>query len=367
MAIRKILHIDQDAFFASVEQRDFPELRGKPVVVGGKPEQRGAVAAASYEARKFGIHSAMPSRTAAQRCPELIFVRPRFDAYREVSQKIRAIFKSYTDLVEPVSLDEAYLDVTSNKQGIPSATAIAQQIKQAIHQKTQLTASAGVSVNKFLAKMASGLNKPDGLSVILPEDAAKFVQELAIEKFHGIGKVTARKMHEMGIYSGADLLERSETFLVEHFGKVGHYYYGIARGQDDRPVEPNRIRKSVGAERSYLEDLTDQQQMIEALDAIAQILHQRLEESGCRGHTLTLKVKFADYRQITRARTLDYCINSFRLIRSMGRELLMSNFEEGNPVRLLGLTVSNFSEQQSEPKQLSLDLRVSELSVPAKW
>jgi DNA polymerase IV len=366
MAIRKILHIDQDAFFASVEQRDFPELRGKPVVVGGRPEQRGAVAAASYEARKFGIHSAMPSRTAAQRCSELIFVRPRFEAYREVSQQIRAIFKSYTDRVEPVSLDEAYLDVTENKQGMTSATQIAQQIKQAIYKETRLTASAGVSVNKFLAKMASGLNKPNGLSVILPDEAEGFVRGLAVEKFHGIGKVTARKMHELGIYSGADLLQQSEAFLVEQFGKVGHHYYSIARAEDERPVVANRVRKSVGAERSFLEDLTDRQQMIEALDEIAQILHQRLEESGCRGHTLTLKVKFADYRQITRARTLDYCIDSDQLIASIGRELLAKNFEESQPVRLLGLTVSNFSGRESGPQQLMLALQMPE-RIPERW
>ncbi len=365
MAIRKILHIDQDAFFASVEQRDFPELQGKPVVVGGRPEQRGAVAAASYEARKFGIHSAMPSRTAAQRCSELIFVRPRFDAYREVSQQIRAIFKSYTDLVEPVSLDEAYLDVTQNKRDLPSATEIARQIKQGIYEKTQLTASAGVSVNKFLAKMASGLHKPNGLSVILPEEAAEFVQELAIEKFHGIGKVTARKMHELGIHSGADLRLRSETFLVEQFGKVGHYYYGIARGQDNRPVVPNRIRKSVGAERSFAEDLTDKQQMIEALDAIAKILQQRLEETGRRGHTLTLKVKFANYQQITRAQTLEQYIEGTEVIGGIGRKLLEKNLGE-QPVRLLGLTISNFCDQESGPKQLWLDLQMPE-TIPHRW
>jgi DNA polymerase IV len=362
MTIRKILHIDQDAFFASVEQRDFPELQGKPVVVGGRPEQRGAVAAASYEARKFGIHSAMPSRTAAQRCSNLIFVRPRFEAYREVSEQIRAIFKSYTDLVEPVSLDEAYLDVTENKQGILSATQIAQQIKQAIYKETQLTASAGVSMNKFLAKMASGLNKPDGLSIILPEEAEVFVQGLAVEKFHGIGKVTARKMHALSIHTGADLLERSEAFLVEQFGKVGHYYYGIARARDERPVVPNRIRKSVGAERSFLEDLSDRQQMIEALDEIAQMLYQRLEESGYKGQTLTLKVKFADYRQITRAQTLDCCIDSDVLIRSIGRELLVKNVEEGQPLRLLGLTISNLSGQESGPRQLMLALQMPKLT-----
>lgn len=353
MEIRKILHIDQDAFFASVEQRDFPELRGKPVVVGGRPEQRGAVAAASYEARKFGIHSAMPSRTAAQRCRELIFVHPRFEVYREVSQQIRAIFKRYTDLVEPVSLDEAYLDVSDNKLGIPSATLIAQQIKATIYKQTQLTASAGVSANKFLAKMASGLHKPDGLSVILPQDAANFVQKLAIEKFHGIGKVTARRMHELGIHTGADLRDRSESFLVEQFGKVGHHYFKIARGQDDRPVIANRVRKSVGAERSFAEDLTDRQQMVEALDEIAQILLQRLAEANIHGHTLTLKVKYSSYQQITRARTLEDCIEGEKVV-AIAQELLLQNVEE-EPVRLLGLTVSNFRQVAINSKQLSLN------------
>ncbi|PZD70334.1 DNA polymerase IV [Acaryochloris thomasi RCC1774] len=309
----------------------------------------------------------MPSRTAAQCCSELIFVRPRFDAYREASQQIRAIFKSYTELMEPVSLDEAYLDVTENKHDIPSTTAIAQKIKQAIHKETQLTASAGVSINKFLAKMASDLDKPDGLSVILPEAAADFVQKLAIEKFHGIGKMTARKMHELGMHTGADPRLRSEAFLVEQFGKVGHHCFSIARARDDRPIIANRVRKSMGAERSFAEDLTDQKQMMEALNEIARILHQRLEESESKGHTLTLKVKFDDYQQSTRARTLEYCIDSYRLIKNMGHELLVSNIEENQPVRLLGLTVSNLGGQESGPMQLSLDLRLPELSVQRRW
>ncbi|MEH2084987.1 MAG: DNA polymerase IV [Nostoc sp.] len=254
--IRKIIHVDMDAFYASVEQRDNPSYREKPLVVGGSPNQRGVVAAASYEARKFGIHSAMPSVTAFAKCPALIFVRPRFDVYREISTSIHAIFKRYSDLVEGVALDEAYLDVTENKQNIPYASTIARHIKTAIFQSTQLTATAGVSINKFLAKMASGQNKPNGLTVILPEQAIAFVEQLAIEQFHGIGEVTAAKMHSFGIHTGADLKTRSLTELTHHFGKAGQYYYKIARAEDDRPVEANRVRKSIGAENSFARDLS---------------------------------------------------------------------------------------------------------------
>ncbi|PSB14752.1 DNA polymerase IV [Phormidesmis priestleyi ULC007] len=240
--MRKIIHVDMDSFYASVEQRDQPRYRGQPVAVGATPNQRGVVCAASYEARKFGIHSAMSSRVAIQRCPHLIFVPPRFEVYRAISQQIRAIFEQYTDLVEPVALDEAYLDVTENKLGLPYATTIAREIRASIFTKTGLTASAGVSFNKFLAKMASGMNKPNGQMVILPEDAERFVESLPIEKFHGIGKVSAIKMHELNIHTGADLKQRSKLELVQHFGKVGHHYFKIARAQDDRLVEANRIR-----------------------------------------------------------------------------------------------------------------------------
>ena len=356
MVQRKILHVDMDAFFASVEQRDNPALRGKPVVVGGRPETRGAVAAASYEARRFGIHSAMPSRTAALRCKDLIFVRPRFEVYRQVSQHIRDIFQRYTDLVEPVALDEAYLDVTQNKVSIPSAMAIARRIKAEIRTQTRLTASAGVSINKFLAKVASGLNKPDGLSLIAPAEAETFVSQLEIEKFHGIGKVTAAKMHELGIYTGADLLQWSESDLVQQFGKVGRYYYNIARAQDQRVVNPNRIRKSIGAERSFTKDITQTQQLLTELEAIAKILHQRLVSNQRSGKTLTLKVKYADYHQVTRSRTVDDGLEDLRGIVELAQELLLTHLEAGQPVRLLGLTVSNLLAAAKGPKQLWLDL-----------
>ncbi len=356
MTLRKILHIDMDAFFASVEQRDNIALRGKPVVVGGRPEHRGAVAAASYEARRYGIHSAMPSRTAAQRCKDLIFVRPRFEAYREVSEQIRAIFRDYTALVEPVSLDEAYLDVTTNKRNISSAMEIARQIKQRIRDQTQLTASAGVSINKFLAKMASDLDKPNGLSLISPDRAQAFVSDLPIAKFHGVGKVTASKMHGLGIQSGQDLLQWSEADLVAQFGKVGHYYYRIARAEDERAVNPNRIRRSIGAERSFRSDLTETDQMLEELDAIATLLHQRLAENQRSGTTLTLKIKYANYQQITRSRSVRESLEELEVIRQLAQELLLRHLDTEQKVRLLGLTVSNLNSTQDGPRQLSLQL-----------
>jgi DNA polymerase-4 len=355
--VRKIIHVDMDAFYASVEQRDFPQYRGKPVVVGGRPEKRGAVAAASYEARQYGIHSAMPSRVAQQRCKDLIFVSPRFDVYRQVSQQIRAIFHQYTDLVEPLALDEAYLDVTENELGEPSATLLAQRIKQDIYDTTQLTASAGVSVNKFLAKIASGLNKPDGLTLIRPEQVAAFVESLPIEKFHGIGQVTAGKMRDLGIHTGADLKQWSEPDLVSRFGKVGHFYYGVARGIDHRPVNPNRIRKSIGAERSYSPDLRTLETMVAELEQVADKVIARLKENRRRGHTLTLKVKYADYRQITRSRTFMDPIGPDAPILEWAKELLLTHVERDKPVRLLGITISNL-EPMGEISfvQLSLDV-----------
>ena len=353
----KIIHVDMDAFYASVEQRDFPQYRGKPVVVGGRPEKRGAVAAASYEARKFGIHSAMPSRVAQQRCQELIFVSPRFEIYREVSQQIRAIFHQYTDLVEPLALDEAYLDVTENHRGEPSATLLARQIKQEIYATTHLTASAGVSVNKFLAKMASGLNKPDGLTLIPPDEVAHFVETLPIEKFHGIGQVTAGKMRNLGIRTGADLKQWSEADLVRRFGKVGRFYYGVARGIDPRPVNPNRIRKSIGAERSYSPDLKSPETMVAELARIADKVVTRLRENQRVGHTLTLKIKYADYRQITRSRTFEDPIGADAPILEWARALLMTHLEPDQPVRLLGIAISNLDPLGNpEYVQLCLDL-----------
>ncbi|MEH2363421.1 DNA polymerase IV [Nostoc sp.] len=352
---RKIVHVDMDAFYASVEQRDNPSYRGKPLVVGGSPSQRDVVAAASYEARKFGIHSAMPSVTAIAKCPGLIFVRPRFDVYREISTSIHAIFKRYTDLVEGVALDEAYLDVTENRQNIIYASTIARHIKTAIFQETQLTATAGVSINKFLAKMASGQNKPNGLTVILPEQAIAFVEQLAIEKFHGIGEVTAAKMHSLGIHTGADLKMRSLTELTHHFGKAGHYYYKIARAEDDRPVEANRVRKSIGAETSFAQDLSDISQMLQELEQIAQIVEQRLEQQETRGRTLTLKVKFSDYQQLTRSKTMLAPISELSTIFEIAKGLFESIDLENRSIRLLGISLSNLDNaKQLQAIQLPL-------------
>ncbi|HEY9715244.1 MAG TPA: DNA polymerase IV [Chroococcales cyanobacterium] len=354
--IRKVIHIDMDAFFASVEQRDNENLKGKPIAVGGSPNQRGVVAAASYEARKYGVHSAMPSRTAALRCPHLIFVRPRFDVYRQVSDQIHDIFHEYTDLVEPLSLDEAYLDVTSNKRGLPSATLIAREIKQRIFQQTNLTASAGISINKFLAKTASGINKPNGSYLILPEDAEAFVEQLEIDKFYGVGKVTAEKMRSLGINSGSDLKKWSEIDLIKQFGKTGSYYYRIARGQDDREVTPNRIRKSIGAEESYAEDLIDQATIKQKLGEIAETLIERVEASS-GGRTLTLKVKYADYQQVTRSRTFRESISRYDQVMSIANELLVTTEVEERRVRLLGLALSNLDCEDEEPQYVQLTLK----------
>ncbi|MDX2216686.1 MAG: DNA polymerase IV [Oculatellaceae cyanobacterium bins.114] len=356
--LRKIIHIDMDAFFASVEQRDRPDLRNKPIVVGGTPKQRGAVAAASYEARHYGIHSAMPSRLALQRCPHLIFVKPRFEVYRAISQQIRDIFHHYTDLVEPLSLDEAYLDVTQNKQDIPLAMTVASEIKQAILQETQLTASAGVSINKFLAKIASGLNKPNGLTLIAPDRAEAFVEALPIEKFYGVGTATATKMKDLGIHTGADLKRWSEEALTHHFGKAGHYYYHVARAQDDRPVNPNRIRKSIGAERSFAEDLSDVDVMCAQLRQIAAEVQERMDKHRRYGHTLTLKVKYENYQQITRSRTIDTLLCKADDIYTMTEELLMTHLEANRAVRLLGITISGLVEptQTVHYVQLAFDL-----------
>lgn len=342
--LRKIIHVDADAFYASIEQRDQPRYRGVPIVVGGLPEERGVVCAASYEARKFGIHSAMPSRIAKQRCPRLIFVKPRFEVYHAVSAQIHAIFRRYTDIVEPVAFDEAYLDVTEPKLGLLYASTIARHIKADILQETGLTTSAGVSKNKFLAKMASGMNKPNGLTVILPEQAESFTENLPIEKFHGIGRVTALKMHELGIHTGADLKRRSEAELVQQFGKIGRFYYGIARGEDDRSVQANRIRKSVGAETSFAEDLRDHDIMIQELELIAQTLHQRLEERYA-GRTLTLKVKFSNYQQITRSRTLMTSIRELDTIIAIANELFAGIDLANRNIRLLGISLSNLENR----------------------
>ncbi|MBC8121556.1 MAG: DNA polymerase IV [Gemmatimonadaceae bacterium] len=356
--VRKLIHIDMDAFFASVEQRDNPEYQGKPLVVGGTPDRRGAVAAASYEARRYGIHSAMPSRLAYQKCRHLIFVPPRFEVYKAVSEQIREVFYRYTELVEPVSLDEAYLDVTINKRDMPSATQIAQEIKSAIRIETGLSASAGVSCNKFLAKMASGVNKPDGLYVILPEQVAAFVEALAIEKFHGIGKVTAARMQQLSIQTGADLRSHPLEELVRHFGKAGHYFYGIARGIDEREVNPNRMRKSLGVETSFAVDLEDRKVMLRELEKLVLALKERLEAQSASGSTLTLKLKYADYRQLTRSKTVGYAIVEVETIRLMARELFALVEVEQQKVRLLGLSVSNLRSEPSLDEAVQLRLEV---------
>ncbi|MEO0770498.1 MAG: DNA polymerase IV [Cyanobacteria bacterium J06649_4] len=353
--IRKIIHVDMDAFYASVEQRDNPTLRGKPVVVGGSPDKRGAVCAASYEARRYGIHSAMPSRSAAQRCPHLIFIKPRFDVYRAVSHQIRSIFFDYTDLVEPLSLDEAYLDVTVDKQGIGSAVAIAQQIRTRIKSELYLTASAGISINKFLAKIASDLNKPDGQSLIAPSQAEAFIEKLPIEDFYGVGPATATKMKALGIHTGADLKQWSAAQLIETFGKAGGYYYRVVRAEDNRPVNPNRIRKSIGAEQSFFEDLQQLSDMEQALEKIAIDVHQRLTKNKRQGHTLTLKIKYDNYDTITRSRTLETPIQSCEQITQMAKVLLRAHVHKSRPVRLLGITLSNLIDPQPY-SQLSLSL-----------
>jgi DNA polymerase-4 len=359
---RKIIHVDMDAFYASVEQRDNHALQGKPVAVGSPASERGVVVAASYEARKYGIHSAMPSRTAARLCPDLIFVPARFAIYRAVSQEIREIFQRFTDLVEPLSLDEAYLDVTANKVNEASATIIARQIKSLIVENTKLTASAGVSINKFLAKMASGMNKPDGLFVIAPHLAEAFVERLAIEKFHGIGQVTAQKMHALGVRTGADLKTWQEADLLKTFGKVGSFYFHIARGRDDREVEANRARKSIGAEESFRDDLVESEQAWQALSLIADTLTERMIEAKTKGRTLTLKVKYADYSQITRSRTVFDTIAGKEEILTIAKQLLPVNDVEVKHVRLLGLSLSNLDSQEEQKEYVQLTVALEGLS-----
>ncbi|HZY36550.1 MAG TPA: DNA polymerase IV [Mucilaginibacter sp.] len=348
---RKIIHIDMDAFYASVEQRDNPEYRGKPLVVGGPPTSRGVVATASYEARKFGIRSAMSSRQAAQLCPQAIFVRPRFAAYKEASQKIREIFSRYTDLIEPLSLDEAFLDVTADKLGIGSAIEIAQQIKQAIKDELQLTASAGVSVNKFVAKTASDMKKPDGLTFIGPSSIEAFMEKLPVEKFFGVGKVTAQKMKNMGLHTGADLKKLGEDELTKHFGKVGRFYFQIVRGIDNREVQPDRETKSVAAEDTFAYDLTTLEEMEPELDRIAQIVCNRLQQYQLKGRTVTLKIKYSDFKQITRNQSFPSGLNDLETVCATAKQLLVNTGIEDKKVRLLGISLSNFNEPQVKPRE----------------
>jgi len=354
-ALRKIVHIDMDAFYASVEQRDNPELRGKPVAVGGS-EARGVVAAASYEARTFGVRSAMPSVIAKRKCPDLIFVKPRFDAYKAISLQIRNIFAEYTAIIEPLSLDEAYLEVTENLKGIVSATWIAEEIRERVRAETELTASAGVSYNKFLAKLASDHRKPDGLFVITPEMGPAFVETLPVRKFHGVGPATARKMEQLGIRTGLDLRAQTLVFLQQHFGKAGSYYYWVARGIDERPVRANRVRKSVGAENTFPIDLFTYEAAQDQLRDIIDKVWGYCERSGTRGRTITLKVKFANFRQITRSRTGEVAVTTRSELERLGDALLAPLFPVAKGIRLLGISLSSLGTEEAERQFVNPDM-----------
>ncbi len=340
---RKIIHIDMDAFYASVEQMDNPELKGKPLAVGGS-EVRGVVSAASYEARKFGVRSAMSGIQAKRNCPELIFVRPRFERYKEISKQIRKIFHEYTDLVEPLSLDEAYLDVTQNKKGNPSASLIAQEIRKRILEEVGLTASAGISVNKFVAKIASDYNKPNGQKTVNPEEVESFLENLDIKKFYGIGKVTTDRMYHLGIFTGKDLKSKSAEFLEEHFSKSGLHFYNIVRGIHNSAVKPNRIAKSVAAEHTFNENLTSEIFMVEKLERIAGELENRLKKYNISGKTVTLKIKYSDFTTQTRSKTLPYFISDKGLLLETAKELLFQERMKES-VRLLGISLNNLKTE----------------------
>ena len=350
---RKIIHVDMDAFYASVEQHDHPELRGKPLAVGGG--MHGVVAAASYEARKFGVRSAMPGKIAQEKCPHLIVVKPRFNRYKEISQQIRKIFYEFTDLVEPLSLDEAYLDVTINKKGIESAQEIARQIRQQIFDETGLTASAGISVNKFLAKIASDYRKPNGQKTIHPTQILAFMEELPIEKFYGIGKVTANKMHELHIFKGSDLKKKSLEELTHLFGKSGNYYYNAVRGIHHSEVKPHRIQKSVAVEETFWENLVDEETVFKQLEIISEDLAVRLSKKEIKGKSLTLKIKYKDFTQYTRSKTQEvYYENAQDFYETAMKLWELRPFDK--PVRLLGLSLSNLNTQ--EKKQISVQLKI---------
>ncbi len=354
--VRRIIHVDMDAFYASVEQRDNPELRGKPVAVGGAAA-RGVVAAASYEAREFGVRSALPSITAKRRCPDLIFVPPRFDVYRAVSSQIHAIFAEHTDLIEPLSLDEAYLDVTDNKLGIPIATEIASLIRARIKEVTGLNASAGISYCKFLAKMASDPNKPNGQAVITPKHGPAFVEGLAVKKFHGVGPATAAKMERLGILTGADLKAQSLAFLQQHFGKSGAWYYNISRGIDDRAVQPDRSRKSVGSEDTVMVDIVDLAAARSEITSLAAKVWRHCEAKGLYGRTVTLKVKYADFQIVTRSKTATAPISALDDLDAIAHSLLEPLFPTAKGIRLLGVTLSSFvNDEASEADQLELQI-----------
>ena len=345
---RKIIHIDMDAFFASVEQLDNPELRGKPIAVGGS-ENRGVVAAASYEARKFGVRSAISGASAKKNCPDLIFVPPRFERYKEISKKIQAIFKDYTDLIEPLSLDEAYLDVTQNKKGNPSASLLAEEIRTRIFNEVGLTASAGISTNKFVAKIASDYNKPNGQKTVNPDEVEAFLEVLAIRKFYGVGKVTTEKMYQLGIFTGIDLKSKSLEFLEKHFGKSGAFYYYVVRGIHNSPVKSNRISKSVAAEHTFETNLSSEIFMLQQLQGIAASLERRLKKNNVSGKTVTLKIKYSDFTQQTRSKTLPYYIADKGLIMETIQELLYQERMKDS-VRLLGISMSNLNTETTEKK-----------------
>ena len=347
---RKIIHVDMDAFYASVEQLDDPKLRGKAIAVGGGGK-RGVVSAASYEARKYGVRSAMSGILAEKKCPHLIFVRPRFNRYTEISKSIREIFFKYTDLVEPLSLDEAYLDVTENKKNHPSATLLAKEIRREIYEKTGLRASAGISINKFIAKVASDINKPNGQKTVPPEEVIKFLEELDIGKFYGVGKVTAAKMYNLGIFKGSDLKEKSKEFLIEHFKKSGGYYYNIVRGIHNSRVKTDRIRKSIAAERTFAANLTSEIFMLEKLEGIAQELENRLKKSNISGKTVTLKIKYSDFSLQTRSKTLPYFITDKSLLLTTVKELLYQE-KVKDSVRLLGISVTNLNTNTREKEEV---------------
>ncbi|WP_306639855.1 DNA polymerase IV [Sanyastnella coralliicola] len=352
--MRKVIHVDMDAFYASVEQRDNPDLKGKPVAVGGS-RSRGVVAAASYEARQYGVRSAMPSALAARKCPDLIFVRPRFEVYKEVSMQIREIFHRYTDLVEPLALDEAFLDVTQNKPGLPSATLIAEEIRQAIFEETNLTASAGISINKFIAKVATDINKPNGITLVAPDDVDRFTAELPIEKFFGVGKVTAEKLKRMGINKGEDLRRFSRPALVQIFGKSGGYYHNICRGIDDRPVKAHRVRKSVGAERTFGEDIAELSEQEEAILKIAEEVSRRAAKGEYKGRTISIKLRYSDFTTHTRSRSLEEFTNDQQTLQEVAIELLREHPRE-QAFRLLGVTLSNLNTKgEASGGQLTLD------------
>lgn len=362
LPIRKIIHVDMDAFYASVAQMDNPELRGKPIAVGGGGK-RGVISAASYEARKFGVKSAMSGRLAEKLCPNLIFVRTDFARYSEISKRVKSIFYDYTDLVEPLSLDEAYLDVTENKIGLPSATLIAQKIRARIYKEVGLTASAGISINKFIAKVASDYNKPNGQKTVNPEDVLQFLEDLDIRKFYGVGKVTAEKMYQKGIFTGKDLKSKTIDYLNENFGKSGRYYYHVVRGIHNSEVKPNRIRKSLAAERTFSENLSSEIFMLEKLELIAEEVSKRLYKSKVTGKTITLKIKYSDFTLQTRSKTLPYYVSEKAIILETAKDLLYQDILN-NSVRLLGISLSNlntdsksFKPIEKEKKSVSVQLK----------